>query len=88
MLNADKQQAKEQDNKRDNAEYSILNAQIETISKTSQSWGQRLRLQKGTPKHNRLADKMVHEIRKGSEEGPKLQERDHPCEGLRLWIYS
>ena len=77
ILNAAQQQANEQDKTKINAEYSILKAQVATISKSFTELGtETKRLWKESAKHKMLEDKVAQEIRKFHEAVTKLQEKE------------
>ncbi|XP_076785726.1 RNA polymerase II elongation factor ELL3 isoform X1 [Arvicanthis niloticus] len=86
---AEQQQAYEQDFEADYAEYRILHARVGAASQRFTELGAEIkRLQRGTPEHKVLEDKIVQEykkFRKGAfslQRYPSYREEKHRCEYL------
>ncbi|XP_051000452.1 RNA polymerase II elongation factor ELL3 isoform X2 [Acomys russatus] len=81
--NAEQQQAYEQDFETDYAEYRILHARIGAASQRFTELGAEIkRLQRGTPEHKMLEEKIVQEYRKFRKRYPSYREERHRCEYL------
>ncbi|CAH6787995.1 RNA polymerase II elongation factor ELL3 [Phodopus roborovskii] len=80
---AEQQQAYEQDFEADYAEYRILHARVGAASQRFTELGEEMkRLQRGTPEHKVLEDKIVQEYRKFRKRYPCYREEKHRCEYL------
>ncbi|XP_021081935.1 RNA polymerase II elongation factor ELL3 isoform X2 [Mesocricetus auratus] len=80
---AEQQQAYEQDFETDYAEYRILYARVGAASQRFTELGAEIkRLQRGTPEHKVLEDKIVQEYRKFRKRYPSYREEKHRCEYL------
>ncbi|CAO2579123.1 RNA polymerase II elongation factor ELL3 [Lemmus lemmus] len=79
----EQQQAYEQDFETDYAEYRILHARVGAASQRFTELGAEIkRLQRGTPEHKVLEDKIVQEYRKFRKRYPSYREEKHRCEYL------
>ncbi|XP_005364399.1 RNA polymerase II elongation factor ELL3 [Microtus ochrogaster] len=79
----EQQQAYEQDFETDYAEYRILHARVGAASQRFTELGAEIkRLERGTPEHKVLEDKIVQEYRKFRKRYPSYQEEKHRCEYL------
>ncbi|XP_006994100.1 RNA polymerase II elongation factor ELL3 [Peromyscus maniculatus bairdii] len=80
---AEQQQAYEQDFETDYAEYRILHARVGAASQRFTELGAEIkRLQRGTPEHKVLEDKIVQEYKKFRKRYPSYREEKHRCEYL------
>ncbi|OBS78758.1 hypothetical protein A6R68_18843 [Neotoma lepida] len=80
---AEQQQAYEQDFETDYAEYRILHARVGAASQKFTELGAEIkRLQRGTPEHKVLEDKIVQEYKKFRKRYPSYREEKHRCEYL------
>ncbi|ERE70876.1 RNA polymerase II elongation factor ELL3 [Cricetulus griseus] len=80
---AEQQQAYEQDFETDYAEYRILHARVGAASQRFTELGAEIkRLQRGTPEHKVLEDKIVQEYRKFRKRYPSYREEKQRCEYL------
>ncbi|KAK7810194.1 hypothetical protein U0070_010358 [Myodes glareolus] len=79
----EQQQAYEQDFETDYAEYRILHARVGAASQRFTELGAEIkRLERGTPEHKVLEDKIVQEYRKFRKRYPSYREEKHRCEYL------
>ncbi|XP_052039360.1 RNA polymerase II elongation factor ELL3 [Apodemus sylvaticus] len=79
----EQQQAYEQDFETDYAEYRILHARVGAASQRFTELGAEIkRLQRGTPEHKVLEDKIVQEYKKFRKRYPSYREEKHRCEYL------
>ncbi|EDL79993.1 rCG26262, isoform CRA_a [Rattus norvegicus] len=80
---AEQQQAYEQDFETDYAEYRILHARVGAASQRFTELGAEIkRLQRGTPEHKVLEDKIVQEYKKFRKRYPSYSEEKRRCEYL------
>uniref|UniRef100_A0A8C6QBD9 Elongation factor RNA polymerase II-like 3 n=1 Tax=Nannospalax galili TaxID=1026970 RepID=A0A8C6QBD9_NANGA len=80
---AEQQQAYEQDFETDYAEYRILHARVGAASQRFIELGAEIkRLQRGTPEHKLLEEKIVQEYKKFRKRYPGYREEKHRCEYL------
>ncbi|XP_055481752.1 RNA polymerase II elongation factor ELL3 [Psammomys obesus] len=80
---AEQQQAYEQDFETDYAEYRILHARVGAASQRFTELGAEIkRLQRGTPEHKVLEDKIVQEYKKFRKRYPNYREEKLRCEYL------
>ncbi|XP_036041959.1 RNA polymerase II elongation factor ELL3 [Onychomys torridus] len=79
----EQQQAYEQDFETDYAEYRILHARVGAASQRFTELGAEIKtLQRGTPEHKVLEDKIVQEYKKFRKRYPSYREEKHRCEYL------
>ncbi|KAL6035801.1 hypothetical protein STEG23_005198 [Scotinomys teguina] len=80
---AEQQQAYEQDFETDYTEYRTLHARVGAASQRFTELGAEIkRLQRGTPEHKVLEDKIVQEYKKFRKRYPSYKEEKHRCEYL------
>ncbi|XP_008580755.1 PREDICTED: RNA polymerase II elongation factor ELL3 [Galeopterus variegatus] len=80
---AEQQHAYEQDFETDYAEYRILHARVGAASQRFIELGAEIkRVQRGTPEHKVLEDKIVQEYKKFRKRYPSYREEKHRCEYL------
>ncbi|XP_055990433.1 RNA polymerase II elongation factor ELL3 [Sorex fumeus] len=80
---AEQQQAYEQDFETDYAEYRILHARVGAASQRFVELGAEInRVQRGTPEHKVLEEKILQEYKKFRKRYPGYREEKHRCEYL------